>query len=140
MPKKRLEKFITFYLGEQKYALPVEAGNQFVEFSDVLQVPQTDKNIKGLIYHNGNIVTLIDLREVLKIKKQSKSQTAMCLIFELNKYHYGLLVDGGDETIAAKKVFNDRQKKKFKRYFKGENKQKVYILEEDEILEEVNIL
>lgn len=140
MAKKRLEKFITFKLGKEKYALPASSGNQFIQFSQVMPLPNVEAGILGLIYYNGGIVTILDIKKILKIKDSKKISNNVCLIFELNNYYYAILVDEGDETVGASKVFNDRQKKFFKRYFKDANKNKIYILEEDEILSQANIL
>lgn len=137
---KRLEKFIIFILGEQKYGLPAEAGNQFIEFSKAMPLPAVGEYVKGLIYYNGQIITILDARKILKIKDNKKNNQSVCLIFELNNYYYGIVVDEGDETVAVDKVFNDRQKKIFRRYFRGVDKAKIYILEEDEILSQANIL
>jgi len=136
---KRSEKFIIFYLGEERYALPVLSANQFIEFENIMPIPNADPDLKGLTYHNGNIITIIDLKRVLKVKTLKSPKQLMCLTFESGGYNYGLLVDQGGETVSSDKVFTDRQKKVFKRYFKTVDKQKIYILEEDEILSQINI-
>lgn len=145
----RAEKFILFYLGDETYSLPVLLASQFIEFTNLTLLPQINQGIEGLIYHNGHIVTIIDTKKILKIRSQKKNSKLMCLIFEFNGYYYGLLVDQGGETLAIKKTFNDRKKKVFsakggstsggKRYFRTKNKQKVYILEIEEILSQAKI-
>lgn len=135
-----MEKFILFYLGEEFYALPALAGNQFIEFSNLAVWPHKDRDIDGLIYHNGHIITVIDLKNILKIKSQSADKSKTCLTFEVGGYYYGLLVDKGGETMPIKKIFNDRQKKIFKRYFVlPDNKQKVSILDIDDILSQISL-
>jgi len=148
----RSEKFILFYLEDVQYALPALLGSQFIEFENITSIPNINKKIRGLIYHNGNIITIINTKEILNIKSFKKNKQLMCLIFEADGYYYGLLIDEGGETLAVKKTFNDRQKKNFKKYFriKAEgsvvdpkrecgNKNKVYILEVDDILSQINI-
>lgn len=135
----RTEKFILFYLGEEKYALPALSANQFIEFSNLALVPKADSDIKGLIYHNGNIVTVIDLKKVLKILSSKREASHMCLTFEYGGYYYGLLVDQGDETLAVKNISSDRQRKVFKRYFTMSDKKRVYILDIEDILSQINI-
>jgi len=137
--KTRSEKFILFYLGEDQYALPALSANKFVEFGKLTPLPKVNKEIKGLIYHNGKIVTIIDTKKILKIKSLHKHTKALCLIFEVDDYYYGISVDQGAETVAVDKIFNDRDKKIFKKYFKTKDKKKVYILEVDDILSQINI-
>ena len=137
--KTRSEKFILFYLGDDQYALPVLSASQFIEFENLTFIPKINKEIKGLIYHNGNIITIIDTKKILKIKSLKQTKKLICLVFEIDDYHYGILVDHGGETLAIKRTFNDRKKKVFKRYFRTEDKKKVYILEVDDILSQINI-
>ena len=110
----RTEKFILFYLGEERYALPALSANQFIEFGNLALVPKADQDIQGLIYHNGNIVTIIDLKRVLKITPLKPKASQLCLTFEYSGYYYGLLVDQGDETMAITNILSDRQRKFFK--------------------------
>ncbi|MFA6308033.1 MAG: chemotaxis protein CheW [Patescibacteria group bacterium] len=135
----RSEKFILFYIGDEQYALPVLIGNQFIEFENMTLIPKISQKIKGLIYHNGNIVTIIDTKELLNIKILQKNKQLMCLTFEADGYYYGLLVDQGGETLAVNKTFNDRHKKVFSKYFRTKDKKKVYILDIDDILSQINI-
>jgi len=135
----RTEKYILFYLGEDSYALPALYAKKFVEFKHLLHLPNVSKEIKGLLYHNGNIITVIDTKVILSVKPLQKPSQKICLIFESNNYYYGLLVHQGGDTVVAKKIFTDKQKKIFQRYFKTPDQKKVYILEIDKILSQINI-
>jgi chemotaxis signal transduction protein len=135
----RAEKFILVYIGEEQYALPALSVGKFIEFDSLTLIPNIGPSIKGLIYNNGNIITVIDTKKILKLKTLKNSDPSMCLVFEFDGYHYGLSLDQGGETIAVNKTFNDRQKKSFKRYFRTKDKKKIYILEVDEILSQINI-
>ncbi|MBT4209342.1 MAG: hypothetical protein HOE19_00255 [Candidatus Komeilibacteria bacterium] len=136
----RAQKFISFYIGDQQYALPIMYGNKFIEFNRLTAIPQVDKDILGLIYQGGNIITILDIKRILKIKSLNQNIQQICLMFEVDDYHYGILVDQGGETISANRTFTDRQKKIFKKYIKTKDKAKVYILEPDDILAQINIL
>ena len=133
------EQFILFYIGDKQYALPALTANKFIEFKDLTLIPKVNKEVKGLIYNNGHIITIIDIKEILKIKSAKNSKQAMCLIFESNGHHYGLLVDQGNETILVKKVFTDRQKKIFNKYLKTKDKQNIYILEANQIVSQIGL-
>jgi len=135
----RAQKFISFYIGDQQYALPIMYGNKFIEFNRLTAIPQVDKDILGLIYQGGNIITILDIKRILKIKSLNQNIQQICLMFEVDDYHYGILVDQGGETISANRTFTDRQKKIFKKYIKTKDKAKVYILEPADILSQINI-
>lgn len=133
------QQFVLFYIGEEQYALPASVVNKFIEFKDLALVPKVRPEIKGLIYNNGHVITIIDIKEILKIKTLKKSSQPVCLLFEAGGHHYGLVVDQGGETISVKKIFTNRQKKVFNRYFKTKDKQNIYILETNHILSQIGL-
>ena len=90
-----------------------------------------------MIYHGGNIITVLNTAKFLDIKYNLPDEHN-CLLFSFSKDFYGLIVDQGGETIKVNQVFTDRNKKQFKKYIKI-NKQKVYILETDKIMEDLKI-
>ncbi|MFA6467190.1 MAG: chemotaxis protein CheW [Patescibacteria group bacterium] len=133
------EQFVLFYIGQEQYALPALTVNKFIEFKDLTLIPKVNKEVKGLIYNNGHIITIIDIKEILKIKSTKSNKQPMCLIFESSGHHYGLVVDQGGEITSVNKIFTDRQKKIFNKYFKTKDKKNIYILEANQIVSQIGL-
>jgi chemotaxis signal transduction protein len=154
------KKFISFYLGGEQYAIAASLVNKFIELENLSSIPGVGQDILGLIYNNGHIITIIDIKKILKLKSLQRNNQSTVLIFEYDDYHYGILVDQGGESVVASKILNDRQHFSArggsafgrKKYIKTKTKdkvngkarggglgQKIYILEADEILSQINI-
>ncbi len=134
---KKQQKFTLFYIAGDKFAMPLLEDSQFISCDKIVPLPNTDHRITGLVYHGGNIITVLNTAKFLDIKYKIPDEHD-CLLFSFSKDFYGLIVDQGGETIKVNQVFTDRNKKQFKKYLKL-NKQKIYILEPDKIMEDLKI-
>ena len=134
-----MQKFILFFINDEMWATPLTFGNQFVSCDNPVALPDTAKEVVGLMYSSGHIVALLDTAELLGIRPHNK-QYATCLLFNHARDHYGLLVDAGGDTVKVKSVLTDRNKnrKEFKKYIKFKNK-KIHILYPEDIWEKINI-
>lgn len=134
---KKSPKLVLFSLADYNYGLPLQAAGKFVEFDEFCAIPGAGKEIKGLIYHEGKLVTIFDTVKLLslKVKYPTKLQA---LLFSYRDQQYGLLISEALETIKSSRIFVDRNKKQFKKYIKIKDN-KIYILEPEEIIEALKI-
>lgn len=136
MPTK-VHKFILFHLADELWAMPLLPASQFIACEAITLIPGAPKNVLGLVYHGGKIITLLDTSNILKLRaKRANSRT--CLLFDYQGDYYGLEVDDGNNTIKTKNIFTDRKKKDFNKYIKI-NKNKVYILDMETLWQHVKI-
>ncbi|MBT6691337.1 hypothetical protein HOB10_03325 [Candidatus Parcubacteria bacterium] len=133
----KTQKFILFFINDEMWATPLTFGNQFISYDQPVPLPDVSKEVTGLIYGGGHIVTLLDTAKILAIRSHSK-QYETCLRFDFNSDHYGLLVDAGGETVKVNRVLTDRNKKEFKKYIKFKNN-KIYILYPEDIWNKLSI-
>ncbi len=122
---KRAAKYISFYLGGILHVFPLLDGAQFISVDRPTPSLPHNPKVKGLIYHNGEVVLIVNTALILGIK--AKTEHAV-LLFDYQGDHYGLLLDEGGVVIKSNRVFSDRQSKDLKKYIKIK-KDKVYILE-----------
>jgi hypothetical protein len=135
MPKVQ-QKFITITIGNKLYAMPVLVATQFISCNYISHIPKANNKILGLFYYHGKIITVFDINKILGIKnKQSKSNNK-CFTWYWEDNFYGLMAGIGKGIVNNKKVFADKNQKIFKKYIKINNK-KVYILEPEQIFEQV---
>jgi len=74
---KRATKYISFSIDGTYYAMPVNAVGPFIKGDNSLLVPKANEIIKGLIYQNGKIITIIDSAKLLALPKQDKFATCL---------------------------------------------------------------
>lgn len=131
-------KYILFSVGGSLWALPLSDISQFFSSGDVATIPNADKRIRGLLYHNGQIVTVLDTRALLLLAPAAANDQNNCLLFSFKDDYYALIVDDVGDTAKTNKVFTDKQDRMFSKYIKL-NQQKVYIVEPAEIFKAINL-
>ncbi|PWB39033.1 MAG: hypothetical protein C3F02_00230 [Parcubacteria group bacterium] len=136
--EKKNYKFILFSVAGEQWAMPLYDNSQFFTCGDLVALPQSDLSIAGLTYHSGQIITLLNSRNLLSLGLAGAPTKRHGLLFSFNGDYYGLLVDEPGETIKAEHIFTDRSRKIFAKYLKI-NKQKVYIIEVSDIFEKIHL-
>jgi len=84
---------VTFRLGQQKYALPIEPIRQIIEMITITPVPQVQEFIEGVINFHGMPVPVVNLRHQLSLPRmQLQLHTPIILVTIANRL-IGLIVD-----------------------------------------------
>ena len=134
--KKVIRKFILLEIAHELYAMPLVKEGKFIDYKQVniLPLPQVAKIIIGLIYLEGQIVTIINTSKILGL---SGGQHNLIFLFEFANYNYGLAVQASGEIIKTDKVLVNRRRKEFKKYIKVKKKN-IYILDLEDIFAKIN--
>ena len=130
-------KFILFTIAESLWAMPLVSDSRVINCGVITPVLGLDKQILGMTYNEGKIITILDLAKLLKLVNY-KNHFQHCLIFDFNNDSYGLPIDEISDTVKTKQIFTDRTKKYFNQYIKV-NKQKIYIVNPMAIWELIDI-
>ena len=70
---------VTFRLGQQKYALPIEPIERIVEMVAVTPIPQVDHSVEGVINYHGKTVPAVNLRRQKILRELVKSFTPLAI-------------------------------------------------------------
>jgi chemotaxis signal transduction protein len=85
--------FLCFYLGDRLYGVDLDLICEIVKPPALTKVPRIDPFILGVISIRGQVVTLVDLRQLMDLEPTSWPRTARILVVEIEGEHIGLLVD-----------------------------------------------
>ena len=64
------KQIIVFTLGEKHYAVNSDQVEEISKMMDSTMVPNAPKHIRGLINLRGNVVALVNLSELLRLKEK----------------------------------------------------------------------
>ncbi len=93
-PGKNLEDFVTFFIEDQMFGIPVLNVQDILTPENIAAVPLAPPEVTGSINLRGRIVTVIDVRVRLGLKpKNKKSGDNMGVTVEHGHDLYTLLVD-----------------------------------------------
>ncbi len=88
-----LREFLTFALGGEEYAIPIDRIVEIVPHRQTTPVPNTDGTIVGILSLRGVVVTILDMRSRLGGKGLEVTAETRFVVIGLEKEMVGLLVD-----------------------------------------------
>lgn len=101
-------EFLTAYVANQTFGIPILQIQDVIADQPVTQVPLAPEEVSGSLNLRGRIVTSINLRKSLALEREDgkKPQKKMGVVVEHNHELYSLVVDGvGDVLALSNKYF-----------------------------------
>jgi len=96
---KRMCRWVTFQLADEIYGINVMQVQEVLRMSEIAPVPGAPQAVMGIINLRGNVVTVIDTRELFNLPTGDLTEQTRIMIVECNKITVGLLVDGVAEVV-----------------------------------------
>ncbi len=104
-------EYVTFWIGEQLFGLPIRQINEVFAANQITTVPLAPVAVRGLLNLRGRVVTALCLRAVLSMPGHEQRQERMAIGVEIDGEPFALLVDRiGDvmrlsaETLEANPI------------------------------------
>lgn len=94
-----IERAVAFYLGGQRYALPLERVNeiqQIVAFSETLD---SNSSVVGMVNLRGRVIPAVDLRRLVGLEPQEYTLETPMIITETHGQTVALIVDEVQDVL-----------------------------------------
>ncbi|MDD1728501.1 MAG: chemotaxis protein CheW [Methanospirillum sp.] len=95
---------VVFLLNKEKFAINLFDVKEIVEYTKITPVPGSDRYIKGIIDLRGEITTIIDLKEKMRITSGSTQHNQSRIIVidnSVTKSKTGILVDDVTTVLST---------------------------------------
>ena len=92
-------QWLTFSLGEEEYALDIEAVSEIIKPREVTDIPRVPNFIRGIISLRGIIVPVFDLRGRLKLGVVASGGTTRIIVCQHDGKMAGFLVDSINQVV-----------------------------------------
>jgi len=103
-----LMDFVTFSIEDQMFGIPVLGVQDILTPDRIASIPLAPPEVKGSINLRGRIVTVIDVRVRLGLKKREEDRGGMGVTVEHGNELYTLLVDKvGDVTSLSSDLYEE---------------------------------
>ena len=107
-------EFVTFIVAGQMFGLPIARVQDVFKPARITRVPLAAAEIAGVLNLRGRIVTAIDMRQRLEVKRREEGDAPMAIGIEANGESFGLLVDAVGEVLklpeAQREVQSDQSR------------------------------
>ena len=99
-PGENLEDYVTFYVGDQMFGIPVLRVQDILTPDTIAPIPLAPKEVRGSINLRGRIVTVVDVRVRLGLPNLAGNTENMGVTVEQDHDLYTLLVDKIGDVIG----------------------------------------
>jgi len=90
---------VTFRLADEIYGINVMQVQEVLRMTEIAPVPGAPGCVIGIINLRGNVVTVVDARELFGLVRNDSTDQTRIMIVEINKLIVGLLVDSVAEVV-----------------------------------------
>lgn len=106
--KTNTQRFLSFSLGHEEFAIPLLCVKEVIAMPDFTPIPQTPSHFLGVINLRGQVISVIDLRTKFGIKAESSSESAV-IICDLSPLSIGVVVNSVNSVLSlAEEDINPR--------------------------------
>lgn len=96
--------YLTFTLGNEKFALPVDHVQEVVELEQITKVPHAPEYMLGIINLRGRVLPLLDTKQKLGLPKTQTTKKSRVLVLDIQEgdeksLQIGAMVDIAKEVI-----------------------------------------
>lgn len=97
--REKVIEYVTFYVGEQLFGLPIDKVQDVFLLGSMTQVPLSSPEIAGVLNLRGRIVTAIDMHLRLNIEDTHGDKQRMAVGVDYKNEAFCLLVDNVGEVL-----------------------------------------
>jgi purine-binding chemotaxis protein CheW len=106
----RAGKYLSFWLGQEEYAIQVLRVREIMGVQEITAVPQTPRYVKGVINLRGKVIPVMDLRLRFGLSEVEHTHRTCIIVVEIHQGQtplwMGIIVDAVSEvlTLAASDI------------------------------------
>lgn len=89
----RIRQFVTFYLRDQEYGVPILQCREIVRVSAITRVPEAPPHVRGVVNLRGRIIPAVDTRRCFALEAVSPTHRSRLIVVEIVGRQFALIVD-----------------------------------------------
>jgi purine-binding chemotaxis protein CheW len=98
----KVDKFLSFYLGKEEFAISVSSVKEIIGLQEITHVPQMPVYVEGVLNLRGKVIPIIDMRSKCGLPKVERSSQTCIIVVQLTggagPFPMGIVVDGVSEV------------------------------------------
>ena len=95
-------QWLTFILGDEKYAVKVMQVQEVLRYTPIAPVPGAPMEVLGIINLRGNVVTVVELRKKFNMPSIENDDFTRIMMMDVQGHIMGVLVDKVKEVVYLK--------------------------------------
>lgn len=99
MTDSRCGKYLTFFLGEEEYGLPILKVREIIRMQPLTRVPLTPPFLLGVINLRGKVVPIVNLRRRFEMPDIDQTAHTCIVVVQAAGLEMGLVVDRVSDVL-----------------------------------------
>jgi purine-binding chemotaxis protein CheW len=100
-PRAEAGQYVSFYLGEDLFGVPIGQVDEINRHLDLTPVPHAPAWVRGVINLRGAVVSVVDLRSIPGLSPAGLARASRNVIVHFGSEHVGLLVDRVADVVSV---------------------------------------
>jgi purine-binding chemotaxis protein CheW len=101
-PEGDERQFVVFRLGEDEFALPIEAVSEVAPVPDqITRLPKAPKFLEGVVNLRGDVLPVVDQRRRFDMPALEAGRARRLLVVRTERHRAGLIVDSVSEVLRC---------------------------------------
>lgn len=102
-PAGEVIEVLTFALGGERYGVETKHVREVVRLADCTPVPGTPSYLLGVTNLRGEILAVVDLRELLGLARGTPTDSSRVVVLGADRPEFGVVADEVDELVAVRR-------------------------------------
>ncbi len=94
-----IERAVAFFLGGQRYALPLERVNEIQQIVAFSETPEGSSSVVGMVNLRGSVIPAVDMRILVGLDRQEYTLETPMIITETHGQTVALIVDEVQDVL-----------------------------------------
>jgi len=95
-----VEQVVAFYLGGQRYALPIDRVQEIQQIVALSEVPEVDEAIVGMVNLRGQVIPAVDGRRLIGLQGEAYTLETPMIICRYRESLVALVVDEVQDVLG----------------------------------------
>ena len=91
--------YISFTLDQEEYAIELIKVKEVVRYKKILELPNTDSFIRGVINLRGIIIPVVDLRAKFGMQPSPYTNFTVIIVLQISNKTMGLIIDTVPDVV-----------------------------------------
>lgn len=92
-------RMLTFCLGNEKFCIRIRYVLEVINIADINKLPCTPRYFAGVINLRGNILTLMDISQLIGVERGSDDTSKTIVVIEVDDETAGIVVDKVEDIL-----------------------------------------
>lgn len=95
----KIVKFISFGLGEERFAISIEEVKEIIANYEIVHLPKMPEFIEGIISLRGKVTPVVDMRKRFDMPPREEDEETRVVVLEMADFAVGIQVDKVYEVL-----------------------------------------